>query len=53
MILAVVALFASAEALAIFGFWLYLSIFAAIVLALLLAPNRWEKYRPMIWKRSV
>jgi hypothetical protein len=43
MILAVAALFASAETLAILGFWLYLSIFAAIVLALLLAPNRWEE----------
>ena len=42
-ILAVVALFASAETLAILGFWLYPSIFAAIVLALVLAPNRWEE----------
>jgi len=42
-ILAVVALSASAETLAILGFWLYPSIFAAIVLALVLAPNRWEE----------
>ena len=39
LLLAVVALFAAAETLAILDFWLYLSIFAAIVLALLLAPN--------------
>jgi hypothetical protein len=40
LILAAVALFASAGTLAALGFWLYLSIFAAIVLASLLAPSR-------------
>jgi protein-S-isoprenylcysteine O-methyltransferase Ste14 len=37
LILAAVALFASAGTVAILGFWLYLSIFAAIILASLLA----------------
>jgi hypothetical protein len=37
LILAAAALFASAGTLAILGFWLYLSIFAAIILASLLA----------------
>jgi hypothetical protein len=40
LILAAVALFASAGTLAALCFWLYLSIFAAIVLASLLAPSR-------------
>jgi hypothetical protein len=37
LISAAVALFASARTVAILGFWLYLSIFAAIILASLLA----------------
>jgi hypothetical protein len=37
LILAAAALFASAGSIAILGFWLYLAIFAAVVLASLLA----------------
>jgi hypothetical protein len=37
VILAAVALFASAGTVAILGFWLYVSIFAAVILASLLA----------------
>jgi hypothetical protein len=37
LILAAVALFASAGTVAVLGFWLYLSIFAAIILVSLLA----------------
>ena len=39
LVLAALALFASAGTLAILGFWLYLAILAAIIVASLLAPS--------------
>jgi protein-S-isoprenylcysteine O-methyltransferase Ste14 len=57
LILAAVALFASAGTFAILGFWLYLSIFAAVILASLLAldPSLLrERMRPGFhWSDSV